>query len=181
MSSPIFESERIAFYDWSNPEHVSAMVAINQDEEVMEFFPSTLSEDETLDFVKRNQALFVEKGYCYFACVEKSTRDMIGFIGIYDQNYESEYTPATDIGWRLKPTAQGRGLATEGAMRCLQYAFDDLKFRHIIVIAPEINTPSIAVMERLKMDYLGSFDHPKLASDERLKKCKCYQILKNHL
>lgn len=181
MPAPVFESERLAFYDWSDADHVKAMVDINNDPAVMEFFPSTMDEAQTLDFVQRNQALFDEKGYCYFACVEKASSQMIGFIGIYDQNYESEYTPATDIGWRLTPSAQGRGLATEGARRCLEYAFEELNFRHIIAMAPEVNAPSIAVMERLGMEFIGSFDHPKLLSDARLKRCKCYQVMKNHL
>lgn len=157
------------------------MVAINQDPKVMEFFPSTLSEAETIDFAVRNQRLFEEKGYCYFACVEKTSDRLIGFIGIHDQNFESEFTPATDIGWRLSPWSQGKGYATEGAMRCLEYAFEDLKFRHIIAMAPEVNLPSIAVMKRIGMEYIGSFEHPKLMLDGRLKKCVCYQILKNQI
>lgn len=64
------------------------------------------------------------------------TGELIGFIGLAYQTYESDFTPATDIGWRLKSSAWGKGYATEGAKRCLQYAFEDLKLEKVIQPVP---------------------------------------------
>jgi len=52
---------------------------------------------------------------------------LIGFIGLAYQTYETEFSPATDIGWRLKETVWGKGYATDGVKRCLEYAFNELK------------------------------------------------------
>lgn len=177
----IFESERLAFHDWSSPAHIEGMIAINASEEVMKFFPSTQSREQTLEFVERNQNSFLEKGYCYFACTEKATGTFIGFVGLMDQEFESEFTPETDIGWRLGLEHWGKGYATEAALRCLHYAFDELGFRRIIAMAPKANKPSIAVMERLKMFYIGEFVHPKLEQSEHLRDCVCYQMMNHDL
>jgi len=48
-------------------------------------------------------------------------------IGLAFQEYKTKFTPAIDIGWRLKRSAWGKGYATEGAKRCLEYAFNELK------------------------------------------------------
>ena len=77
-------------------------------------------------------------------------------IGLSEQSYEAPFTPCVDIGWRLKPTFWHMGLATEGAKRCLKYGFQDIQLSKIFSVAPVINTPSIHVMKKIGMYYLGS-------------------------
>ncbi|MGJ8667045.1 MAG: GNAT family N-acetyltransferase [Patiriisocius sp.] len=38
------------------------------------------------------------------------------------QTRESNFTPAVEIGWRLKQSAWENGYATEAAKACLKYA-----------------------------------------------------------
>jgi RimJ/RimL family protein N-acetyltransferase len=75
----------------------------------------------------------------------------------------------------LARPAWGRGYATEGAKRCLLYGLNDLGLEQILAIAPEVNARSLHVMEKAGMTRVGSFIHPLLMNDERLKKCVVYR------
>ncbi|KAA5537530.1 GNAT family N-acetyltransferase [Taibaiella lutea] len=171
----IFTSQRLGFRNWANND-VPLMTVINADIDVMEFFPATVTRVQTEQFIERMQDMFATKGYCYFAVDRLEDGAFIGFIGLGYQDYDAPFTPCTDIGWRLDKNFWNQGYATEGAERCLEYAFEDLKLQNIKAIAPEINTRSINIMQKIGMKKQSDFLHPKLADDERLKHCVCYEI-----
>jgi RimJ/RimL family protein N-acetyltransferase len=150
---------------------------INADVRVMEFFPSTQSEAQTIEFIERMQKQFAEKRFCYFAVDKLENGEFIGFIGLSETTFESDFTPCVDLGWRLKVSAWKNGFATEGAKRCLEYAFNELKFEKIIAICPKVNLPSENVMKKTGMQKVKEFIHPKLLNDDRLKECVLYEII----
>ncbi|MCA8967799.1 MAG: GNAT family N-acetyltransferase, partial [Planctomycetes bacterium] len=88
----------------------------------MEFFPRVVTRGETEQFVARMQALLAARGHCYYAVEALDERGLLGFVGLAEQVFVSDFTPAVDIGWRLSRRAWGNGYATEGARRCLQHA-----------------------------------------------------------
>lgn len=171
----IFSSQRIGFRNWLSSD-IEPMAAINADPEVMEFFPSTQTLEKTEKFVTRMQNEFEESGYCYFAVDLLSTNEFIGFIGISYQTFKSIFTPCIDIGWRLSQGHWGKGLATEGAKRCLEFAFVDLELDSIKSIAPVINVKSEQVMKKIGMEKIQSFKHPLLEENTRLEDCNLYEI-----
>jgi 2-polyprenyl-3-methyl-5-hydroxy-6-metoxy-1,4-benzoquinol methylase len=122
------------------------------------------------------QKMFSENGYCYFAVDTLEGNDFIGFIGLCQQEYDVEFSPFVDIGWRLDKKYWGKGLATEGAKKCLEYAFNKLDIKSIKSTAPLVNKDSINVMEKIGMKKLLDFEHPKLLENERLVNCVCYEI-----
>jgi RimJ/RimL family protein N-acetyltransferase len=172
----IFKSERLGFRDWLESD-IDKLASINIDTQVMKFFPGTQSMGITRQFVKRMQDLLRERGFCYFAVEELNTKEFIGFIGLSIQRFEADFTPCVDIGWRLDARQWYKGFATEGAKRCITYAFKDLKLKSINAIAPKINVPSINVMQKIGMKEVKIFNHPLLESNERLRECVLYEIL----
>ena len=54
-----------------------------------------------------------------------------------------------EIGWTLARDSWGKGYATEGGRRALDYAFKDLDQPHVISLIHPDNTPSIKVAKRL--------------------------------
>jgi len=152
------------------------MAAINANLEAMRFFPSTQTKEETKGFIQRAQKSYEERGYTYFAVDYIADKKMIGFIGLAYQKYESPFTPATDIGWRLDPAYWGRGLATEGAKASLEYGLKELKLPQIIAVAVEQNIPSIRVMEKIGLKKVGNFKHPMLKEYPNLETCVAYRI-----
>ncbi|NRF42029.1 GNAT family N-acetyltransferase [Pedobacter foliorum] len=174
----IFKSARLGFRNWLEAD-VDKLTDINQDPQVMEFFPGLQSQERTRQFVKRMKSQFQEKGFCYFAVEELSTNEFIGFIGLSVQNFESDFTPCIDIGWRLHTEKWNQGFATEGALRCIDYGFNDLKLKVIHAIAPKANASSVRVMQKIGMKELKRFHHPLLASNEKLQECVLYEIVNN--
>lgn len=173
----IYKSERLGFRNWTK-EDLSEFAKITADTAVMEHFPKLLTKKETTDFIERLQTHYHKYGYTYFATEVLKTGELIGFIGLAFQDYKTNFTPATDIGWRLKKDSWGNGYATEGAKRCLQYAFDTLNLNKIISVFTEQNTKSEHVMKKIGMKKIGEFNHPELKAYPKLEKCICYEINK---
>lgn len=171
----IFTSERLGFRNWKSSD-LDEMYAINTDKKVMEFFPSLSSKTQTEEFITRMQNQFSEKGFCYYAVDLLENQEFIGFIGISVQTYTAPFTPCIDIGWRIKYSKWNNGYATEGAEKCVKYAFEVLKIKKLYAIAPKINLKSILIMSKIGMEKQYEFDHPYLWNDERLKACVLYEI-----
>ncbi|MEZ4772620.1 MAG: GNAT family N-acetyltransferase [Bacteroidia bacterium] len=171
----LFTSARLGFRNWEDAD-LEGMARINADEKVMEFFPSVATEKETHEFITRMQAQFSEKGFCYFAVDRLEDHSFIGFIGLSEKTFEADFTPCIDIGWRLDCAEWNKGYATEGAKRCLEYAFEDLRLNNIYSIAPKVNVKSEQVMKKIGMIKLYEFAHPLLKNDERLENCVLYMI-----
>ncbi len=146
----------------------------------MEHFPKPLTRKETGELIERFIVHYSKKGYTYFATEILKTGELIGFIGLAYQEYVTDYTPATDIGWRLKKDSWGNGYATEGAKRCLDFAFSKLNLEKIISVCTEQNTKSEHVMKKIGMKKIGDFNHPKLKAYPEHEKCMCYEMTKNH-
>jgi RimJ/RimL family protein N-acetyltransferase len=171
--SYLFQSARLGFRNWHERD-IAPMAAINADAEVMKYFPAIATFDQTATFIERMQLEYAEKGYCYFAVDEISTDTFIGFIGLSWRTFEADFTPCVDIGWRLSPSAWNKGYATEGAIRCLDYAFGTLELDKVYSMAPKINTPSERVMQKAGMKKVGEFEHPLLKEYPELKECVLY-------
>lgn len=169
----IFKSERLGFRNWTKND-ITEFAKINSDPEVMEHFPKLLNEKETSEFIDRLIDHYDRNGYNYFATEVINSREFIGFIGLAYQEYPSDFTPAVDIGWRLKKNAWGKGYATEGAKRCLEFAFEELNLDTIIATCTEQNSKSENVMEKIGMIKIGTFNHPKLKEYPEYEKCICY-------
>lgn len=173
----IFRSRRLGFRNWTK-EDLTEFAKINADPEVMEHFPKPISKEETAEFIDRLKKHYQKNGFNYFAAEILDSGELIGFIGLAFQDYKSEFTPAVDIGWRLKKSAWGKGYATEGAKKCLEFAFQKLNLETVISTCIEKNSKSENVMKKVGMEKIGEFKHPKLKDYPDYEKCFCYGITK---
>jgi RimJ/RimL family protein N-acetyltransferase len=171
----LFTSERLGFRNWV-PEDEPLLAQMNADSAVMKHFPRTLNSEENNALFGRLQAHYKQHGHTYFAVEERQTGVFIGFIGLAYQDYESAYTPAVDIGWRLRTNEWGKGYATEGAKRCLAFAFENLQLSHIIATCTRANQASENVMQKIGMRKLGEFQHPKLTEYPQHVDCVVYGV-----
>lgn len=88
---------------------------------------------------------WVLRGYGMFSVIEKSSGEWIGRIGPLCP----EGWPGTEVGWGLAREAWGKGYATEGATRAIDWAFETLNWSEVIHCIEPANVNSIAVAERL--------------------------------
>jgi RimJ/RimL family protein N-acetyltransferase len=85
------------------------------------------------------------KGYGMWAVEEASTGRLAGRIGfLYPEGW-----PGFELGWTLAREFWGRGYATEGARRALDFAFEEMGRDHVISLIRPDNAASIRVAERL--------------------------------
>ncbi|HWU50025.1 MAG TPA: GNAT family N-acetyltransferase [Asticcacaulis sp.] len=89
-------------------------------------------------------------GFHMFSVLDKTSGAWIGRIGpLYPHGW-----PAREVGWGLMTAWQGRGLAREAAVACMDYVFDRLGWDDVIhTINPE-NRASAALAAAL-----GSVNH----------------------
>ena len=144
----------------------------------MRYFPAPATAEQTKQFILRMSKMYEVRGYCYFPVELLETGQMIGFIGLMFQEGNLSFYPAVDIGWRLSPMFWGKGLATEGAKRCLDFAFNDLNLDQIISTAPKANLASTGVMKKIGMQHQEDFLHPKLKGNKEIELCEMYSISK---
>lgn len=171
----VFTSERLGFRAWY-PSDLEAMSSINGDEEVMHFFTKTISELETEMFMNRMNRELKKYGHCYFAVDILDSKTLIGCIGLSHKDFNSDFTPCIDIGWRIGASFWNNGYATEGAKRCMEYASTALNLKRIFSITPAINKASVRVMEKIGMLKHSVFIHPDLDENGRLNPCYAFVI-----
>lgn len=171
------ETERIILRRWKN-EDFEVFSALNADKNVMEFFPSTLTPEETSAMIDRIEAHFQKHGFGLWAMELKSTGEFIGFNGLSVPNFESYFTPCVEIGWRMSDKFWGKGLASEAAREVLKYGFSQLNLEEIVSFTATVNIRSISVMKRIGMSFSGEFNHPKLAPESNLCRHVLYKISK---
>ncbi|MDG1435371.1 MAG: GNAT family N-acetyltransferase [Saprospiraceae bacterium] len=181
MTEYLFKTERLGIRKWRESDLLE-FSKMGQDEKVMRYFPSLLSEQQTIDFVKRMQIQQKKKGYAYLPLEKLDNQEFIGMLGMADQDYnikldksESIISEFVDIGWRLKTSAWGNGYATEGAIAWMDYGFEKVELTTIYSIAPIINIPSQSVMRKIGFEKIGVFNHPKIELAHPTRKCALFK------
>lgn len=85
------------------------------------------------------------RGYGIWALEETATGRFVGQAGLWNP----EGWPEPEIHWLLLAEAQGRGLATEAALRIRDHARDDLGWTRLVSCIDPANLASVRVAGRL--------------------------------
>ena len=155
--------------------------ALNADPIVMEYFLAPLSRAESDALVDRIEAAIEERGFGLWAVEIINGAPFIGFVGLAPVSFETHFTPAVEVGWRLAKEHWGRGYATEAARAALNYAFDKLMLDEVVSFTSVGNLRSRRVMERLGLhhDPADDFDNPALPADHPLVRHVLYRLERN--
>lgn len=178
MASRIkLETDRLILREWRD-EDAEPFATMNADPRVREFFPRTLSRqqsDNELECIRRR---FDQQGFGLWAVELPRLAAFIGFVGLNRLDFEAHFTPAIEIGWRLSAEHWGKGYATEGAAEVLRFAFEDLSLDEVVSMTAIQNVRSRRVMEKLGMcrSAEDDFDHPKVAAGHPLRPHVLYRI-----
>jgi ribosomal-protein-alanine N-acetyltransferase len=107
-------------------------------------------------------------GFGFWAVEERISGRFIGFIGLQWTNFEADFTPCVEIGWRLDKRYWRKGYATEGARACLDHAFHQSNLEEVYSFSARVNEPSEGVMKKIGMQKIGEFEHPNVHSRSKL-------------
>lgn len=177
MSEFKIETARLILRRW-RPSDVDAFAALCADPRVMEFFPKTLTREESAALIARIEMKTETQGFGFWACELKATGECIGFVGLNVPDFSAPFLPAVEIGWRLAHEHWGKGLAPEGARAALDYAFRVLNLPEVVSFTALVNERSMRVMEKIGMqrDPAEDFDHPRVDDGHVLKRHVLYRI-----
>lgn len=173
------ETERLILRPWRQ-EDLVPFAALNGDPDVMEYFPSVMSREESDALGLRVKERIDTEGFGFFAVQVKGGEDFIGMVGVSVPSYGADLPcgPCTEVGWRLAKSAWGKGYASEAANASLDFAFRTLKLQEVVSFTAVQNERSQAVMRRIGMtrDESCDFNHPMLPADHRIARHVLYRI-----
>jgi RimJ/RimL family protein N-acetyltransferase len=112
------------------------------------------TDDQIRRFVDRQVVLYIERGFCRWKLVDRSSGDLIGFCGAGMWRDH----PDPEIGWWLARAYWGRGLATEAARVALKDAFERVRLDRVVSIARPENIASLGVMKKLGLQLDAEFE-----------------------
>ena len=173
----IITTPRLLLRPWRDQD-LEAFAELNADPEVMRYFPSTYTFEETRSHMEKIRQRVEDQGFCWMAVERPGVAPFIGFIGLNIPTIETHFTPCVEIGWRLARAHWGQGLAPEGARAVLDHAFDVMGLQEVVAFTAQGNHPSRRVMEKLGMtrDPRDDFSHPMVPVDHPLGPCVLYRI-----
>lgn len=181
MVDPNIRTKRLIIRPWKE-EDFDSFARFNADPRVMEFFPRVLTQEESNLLAKRICKAIEDNGFGFYAVSIPNVSDFIGFIGLNRVDFNSHFTPAVEIGWRLGYEFWNKGYATEGAEAVLRYGFENHHLNEIVSLTAVNNMRSRRVMEKIGMyrDDTGDFNHPRCADSDPLQRHTLYRIRTGH-
>ena len=145
----IEETERLVLRKFTRGD-VDNIAPILADAEVMRFSSNgPLTHGQSVTFVDKVLGNYREKGYGQWALINKEDGKMVGFCGFFFQDVDGQ--SEVELAFRLDHNEWGKGLATEAAKACCDFAFQEMNLGRIISIIHPDNAASIRVAEKVGM------------------------------
>jgi RimJ/RimL family protein N-acetyltransferase len=131
------------------PSDVQVTYELGTDPDVVRYADDPLKDmDEARRRLHEGPLADYEKyGYGRFAVELKKTGEVIGFCGI--KFIEEIGLP--EVGYRFLKAYWGKGIGTEAARACVEFAREDLGFEKLVALIVKENVASIRVAEKLGM------------------------------
>ncbi len=98
------------------------------------------------------------EGYGFWAAIEKSTGDFLGWFHFRPAEGSSIDEP--ELGYRLRKTAWGKGYGTEGSRALIRKGFTEHGVQRVVAFAVESNAASRRVMEKSGLKHVRTFYQP---------------------
>ncbi len=142
--SPRLETERLILRvpQLGDFERYAALLA---DEEACRFIGGHMPRPAAWRRFLQMPGAWAVQGFAMFSVIEKSTGLWLGQLG----PWQPDGWPGTEVGWALHRDAWGRGIAQEGAVAAIEWAFDALGWDEVIHCIDAGNTASQALARRL--------------------------------
>lgn len=116
MTSPSsLRTERLILRQWQ-PEDVPVFADMNEDPEVMRYFPGPLSRQQSEGWAQNCRLMLEKQGWGLWAVEVRESAEFIGFVGLHAPTIDLPFNPCVEIGWRLKSSAWGKGYAPRKAL-----------------------------------------------------------------
>lgn len=150
----ILETKRLYLRQMKQSD-LSALSKILQDPEVMYAYEHAFDDVEVQDWLNRQLARYKEDGFGLWAVILKSTDEMIGQCGLTMQKYNN--IQVLEVGYLFQKEFWHKGFASEAAIACKEYAFENLNADEVYSIIRDTNIASQNVAGRNGMTLKDRF------------------------
>ena len=151
----ILETERLIVREMTK-EDFPALTDMLYDERVMYAYAHTFSEDEAQAWLYNQLRRYQEDGFGLWAVILKETGKIIGQCGITKQRIPEK--EVLEVGYLFSADYWHKGFATEAAIACKNYAFENLGANEVYSIIRDNNYASQNVAKRNGMKEVGRFN-----------------------
>ena len=109
---------------------------------------------------ERIQSYQREFGHTLWIVENRATEELLGFCGLKRVNAPGagDLAGTAEVGWRLRESAWGLGIAKEAAIASLDLAFGRFAYPEVVALTVEGNLPSQGLMTRLGMRRRADLD-----------------------
>jgi len=158
---------KVSLRQWKDSDF-APFAMMNADREVMRYFPSPLTREQSDSFAQCHRELIERQGWGLWAVDVDGA--FAGFTGLAVPTFAAPFTPCVEIGWRLAREYWGQGIAYEAAQQALHHAFAELRLPEVVSFTARVNDRSRRLMERLGLvrDLHGDFMHPRIPEGHEL-------------
>lgn len=149
----IVETERLYLREMTEDD-LPALRNILQDPKAMYAYEHAFSEEEVRAWLANQRRRYEEDGFGLWAVVLRQTGEMIGQCGLTWQD-KGDGTRGVEVGYLFQRAFWRQGYATEAAVACREYAFQELGVKEVCSIIRDNNLSSQAVARRNGMAVSG--------------------------
>jgi RimJ/RimL family protein N-acetyltransferase len=163
------ETDRLSLRRWTLDDR-AAVDAIWRERDVWSVLRPNLpfDPDAGRDMLDRHVGHWDRHGFGLWTVTVRPADEIIGWVGASHPTFIGELADRIEIGWTMRPSHWGRGIATEGGAAAIDAVFEHLETDEVISLIQDSNARSVAVAERLGMRHARDVLHPKLGADLRV-------------
>jgi RimJ/RimL family protein N-acetyltransferase len=152
MAETAGETDRLILRSWDEADCERFYQVMNTPA-VMKHLGGVQSPEQWREAFERLLGYQRDFGHTFWIVEDKGSRELLGFCGMKRVNTPNAgpLIGTPEIGWRLRESAWGRGIAKEAAIAALDLAFGRFGYERVIAMTTAANTDSRGLMVRLGM------------------------------
>ena len=153
-------TDRLVLRTWDESDLDTFIEATNTPA-VMRWLGGVWSREEHEAAFDRMQQYQRDFGHTFWIVEDRASGELLGFCGLKRVNSlgAGDLTGTPEVGWRLRESAWGKGIAKEAAIAALDLAFGRFGYSETVAITVEGNKASQGLMERLGMKRRADLDY----------------------
>src|SRR6478735_8352184 len=147
MARTVAETERLILREWDEPDK-RAFYGIMNTPAVMRNLGGVQSSEAWNASFQRFCSYQRNFGHTFWIIEDKVSGEILGFCGLKRADSPGageELVGMPEIGWRLRESAWGQGIAKEAAIATLDLAFDRFGYERVIAITIPANRESFGL------------------------------------
>jgi RimJ/RimL family protein N-acetyltransferase len=159
MAEVAVETSRLRLRDWDAADEQHFYAVMNTPD-VMRHLGGVQSPAEWHAAFDRISGFSRDFGHTFWIVEDRQSGELQGFCGLKCVNAPGSgaLMGQHEIGWRLRASAWGKGIAKEAAIASLDLAFGRFSAPHVVALTVAANLPSQGLMERLGMNRRSELD-----------------------